>query len=176
MTTGAVMKRLLLLRHGKSEWGHADLDDFDRPLAPRGIKASKKIGAFLVERKLVPQHALCSDAVRAKQTWELVQDALGTRVETAFRGDLYLAEPKTMLTAAAGAPASCETLILIAHNPGLGRLTQELLADGDADAIADMGNNYPTAGLAVFECDIPDWRALPRAQAFLSHFVRPRQL
>ena len=37
------MKRLMLLRHGKSEWGNADMDDFDRPLAPRGIKASKKI-------------------------------------------------------------------------------------------------------------------------------------
>ena len=175
-TAESVMKRLILLRHGKSEWGNADLDDFDRPLAPRGIKASKKIGKLLLDLDLVPQRALCSEAVRAKQTWDLVVDAIGRKVETTFRGDLYLAEPKTLLAAAAGAPNSCDALILIAHNPGLERLTDMLLADGEADAVANLGDSYPTAGLAVFECAIDGWDELPRTQAYLSHFVRPRQL
>ena len=170
------MKRLLLLRHGKSDWGDATLDDFDRPLAPRGIKASKKIGRFLVDQKLVPELVFCSEAVRARQTWDLVQECIDDPVDTKFREDLYLAEPRVLLAAARHAPATCDSLMLIAHNPGLGLLTGQLVADGDAAAIRNLGDNFPTAGLAVFECDIQSWDELPKTQAYLSHFIRPRKL
>jgi phosphohistidine phosphatase len=37
------MRRLLLLRHAKSSWDEPALADHDRPLAPRGRRASKLI-------------------------------------------------------------------------------------------------------------------------------------
>ena len=41
------MKTIFLLRHAKSSWDNLNLDDFDRPLSNKGIKASKKIGNYL---------------------------------------------------------------------------------------------------------------------------------
>jgi len=43
----AEAKRLLLLRHAKSSWDDPALADCDRPLAARGRKAAKLIGAHL---------------------------------------------------------------------------------------------------------------------------------
>ncbi|MFO0986842.1 MAG: hypothetical protein U1F37_05685 [Alphaproteobacteria bacterium] len=37
-------RRILLLRHAKSAWDEPGLDDFDRPLAPRGRRAAAVIG------------------------------------------------------------------------------------------------------------------------------------
>ncbi|RUX00203.1 histidine phosphatase family protein, partial [Mesorhizobium sp. M8A.F.Ca.ET.023.01.1.1] len=44
------MKQLLLLRHAKSSWDDPDLDDFDRLLAERGLKAARLIGCELAAR------------------------------------------------------------------------------------------------------------------------------
>ena len=65
------MKTIFLLRHAKSSWDNLNLDDFDRPLSNKGIKASKKIGNYLKTNKFVPDIIYCSTAKRAKQTWEL---------------------------------------------------------------------------------------------------------
>ncbi|MBV8432248.1 MAG: histidine phosphatase family protein, partial [Solirubrobacterales bacterium] len=43
----AETKHLYLLRHAKSSWDDPGLEDHDRPLAPRGRKAAKVIGAYL---------------------------------------------------------------------------------------------------------------------------------
>jgi len=172
----AAMKRLLLLRHAKSAWDDADLDDFDRPLAPRGIKASKKIGKLLRDDGLRPARALCSTAVRAKATWALVTEAMGGEVETEFRQDLYLAEPKAMLAAIAGVPDGCGTMIVIGHNPGMEKLTVALAASGAEKAIEDFQGGFPSAGLAVIEFDVERWAAVSPGSGRLARFVRPRTL
>ena len=48
------MKSIILFRHGKSEWNTFYDSDHNRPLAPRGIKAAKKMGVFLANKKQVP--------------------------------------------------------------------------------------------------------------------------
>ncbi|TIL97623.1 MAG: histidine phosphatase family protein, partial [Mesorhizobium sp.] len=56
------MKQLLLLRHAKSNWDDPGLDDFDRPLAERGVKAARSIGRELAARGWLPDLALVSPA------------------------------------------------------------------------------------------------------------------
>ena len=46
-------KQLLLLRHAKSSWDDPSLADEDRPLAPRGRKAARRIRAY-VRRERIP--------------------------------------------------------------------------------------------------------------------------
>src|SRR5258706_139440 len=58
------MLTLLLLRHAKSSWDDPSLDDFDRPLAPRGAKAASLMGAYIERHKLKPDLVLSSAAVR----------------------------------------------------------------------------------------------------------------
>src|SRR4051812_14108350 len=67
--------RLLLLRHAKSDWS-GNLGDHDRPLAPRGRKATPRIGACMRKRGYVPAAVVCSTAERTKETLELLLPAL----------------------------------------------------------------------------------------------------
>ena len=41
------MKELLVLRHAKSSWKHAGLDDHDRPLNKRGQRNAPRMGQLL---------------------------------------------------------------------------------------------------------------------------------
>jgi phosphohistidine phosphatase len=58
------MLTLSLLRHAKSSWANRELEDHDRPLAKRGVKAAGAMGAFIAKEGLRPDLILCSGSVR----------------------------------------------------------------------------------------------------------------
>ncbi|KAG4146779.1 hypothetical protein ERO13_D05G180600v2 [Gossypium hirsutum] len=67
-------RRLILLRHAKSSWQHPSLRDHDRPLSKTG-----RVDAVTVSRKLqrmgwIPQLILCSDALRTRETLNIMQE------------------------------------------------------------------------------------------------------
>ena len=59
------MKRITLLRHAKSSWDDVTLDDFDRPLSPRGRRSAPEMGRRLKVRDEVPDLVISSPAKRA---------------------------------------------------------------------------------------------------------------
>ena len=73
------MKRVWLLRHAKSSWDDELLGDHERPLAPRGRKAAARIARWAAANGLRPDLVLCSTAVRARATLEIVLPELGDR-------------------------------------------------------------------------------------------------
>ena len=64
-------RTLLLLRHAKSDYPD-DVADHERPLAPRGVRDAPHTGTWLADAGRVPDLVLCSDALRTRQTYELV--------------------------------------------------------------------------------------------------------
>src|SRR5690242_2888272 len=93
------MLTLSLLRHAKSNWDDATLDDFDRPLSKRGANAAPEMGRAIRELKLKPDLVLCSAAVRTRATVALVLLELGPPPpEVRYDEALYLASPKEMLS------------------------------------------------------------------------------
>jgi phosphohistidine phosphatase len=170
------MKRLLILRHGKSDWSGSGVTDFDRPLARRGIKAAGRIGDFVRSQGLVPEFCLCSSAVRARQTWELVAERLRRPVAVEYRDDLYLADSEAMKSILHGTPPSCDALVVVGHEPGIGMLAGDLVGDGEVAATEASGGKYPTAGLAIMSFDIERWTELADGTGYLTHFIRPRRL
>lgn len=148
------MDRLILLRHGKAESDSDSGDDFDRPLAPRGIRESADMGARLADMGFQPQVALVSPAARAKGTWEAAQAAFpGT--ETRFLDHLYHADSETIRRAAQDAGRDAATVMMVGHNPGMQELAVRLLQEGSAPAglVAKAQRNFPTAAAAVFLFD-----------------------
>ena len=91
------MPHLILLRHAKSDWGDPALDDFDRPLATRGQRAAPVMGKWLAKKKWRPDLVLCSSAVRAKQTLDLVLAMLPGEPQVRYLKSLYLAPPSGMI-------------------------------------------------------------------------------
>jgi phosphohistidine phosphatase len=148
------MDRLILLRHGKAEADSISGDDFDRRLAPRGIRESAQMAAQLADMGFKPDLALVSPAARARGTWESAVDAF-SGAETRFDDQLYHADSGRIRRVAETAGQGVGTVIVVGHNPGLQELTVRLLMEGSAPSslIARAQRNFPTAAAAVFLFD-----------------------
>lgn len=169
------MRRLLLLRHAKSDWPDG-ISDPDRPLSERGIRDAPRMGAYMAEKGLLPGLALISPARRTQDTWELVASAFNTAHTARIESLLYAAPARTILEVVRTAPAPVETLLVVGHNPGLEMLARSFAASGDSDAIRRIGKKYPTAGLSVIELPIDDWKAATPPAGRLEQFVTPKSL
>jgi phosphohistidine phosphatase len=170
------MKRLYLLRHTKSSWDEPGLADRDRPLAPRGRKAAKRIAAYLRREDAAPAVVLCSSSVRTRQTLAAILPALDGDPEVLVEDGLYAADADTLLARIRAVPAAADSVLLIAHNPGIGDLAFSLAGGGDADALGRLGEGFPTGALATFTVAADAWDGLAAGGAELTAYVVPREL
>lgn len=170
--------RLLILRHAKSG-RPAGVEDFDRPLCERGMRAAPVIGDWIREQSFEPAFVLCSPARRTRQTLELVLPKLRGKPEIRYERALYLPQTSAVLEQLRAAPA-LSPLMVVGHNPSLHELSLALLAHhqrGEARKQADeLSEKFPTAGLAVLEFSIRDWKRLKTTSGVLTCFVRPKSL
>jgi len=169
------MRRLILLRHGKSDWP-AGVRDLERPLAKRGRKASSLMGAHLAENGLVPDLALVSPALRARQTWELAQAAFPREIAQRGEPRIYEASARAILGVIAETAPEVRTLLLVGHNPGLHELARTLIGAGKPSDLTQLGRKYPSAGLVVIDFDIGEWGKAAAGLGQLERFETPASL
>jgi phosphohistidine phosphatase len=175
------MRRLILLRHAKSDW--PDVPDRDRPLAKRGRRDAPRIGRWLHEHGYQPDVVICSAARRTRQTWDLVAPELGGSPAVRFEPRAYAASAMTLLYLAQELPSRYRTAMLIGHNPGLSELASQLAAPLDIgpgnSRVTGNGPrpaiSLPTAAVAVLEFP-GDWPSLTPGQARLIDTIIPRDL
>jgi len=168
------MKQLFLLRHAKSSWDDPGLDDFDRPLAERGLKAARLIGRELAARGWLPDLVLVSPALRTRDTWRLVAAELPAGRQVAFAKALYDASAADILSQIRQVDASNGSLLVVGHNPGLEDLAGQLAGPGsEVRARRRLEEKFPTAALARFVFE-GDWTDISAAR--LTHCLRPRDL
>ena len=147
------MDRLILFRHGKAENESASGEDFDRRLAPRGVRESVEMGETLARLGLIPDLALVSPAARAQDTWAAAQAAFPL-AQSRLEPELYNADSGSVRQAAEAAGRDCGTLMVVGHNPGLQELTLQLLIEGSAPShLIGRARQFPTAAAAVFLFD-----------------------
>ncbi|HEV3132814.1 MAG TPA: histidine phosphatase family protein, partial [Acidimicrobiales bacterium] len=100
------VRYLWLLRHGKAAsdapWGGSDKE---RPLTARGRRDASALGQRILKEQPVlglrgvvaPVLAICSAAVRTRQTAELVVKAMGGRIPIDSYRSLYEADTEVVL-------------------------------------------------------------------------------
>jgi phosphohistidine phosphatase len=171
------MKQLLLMRHGKSDGNQPGQEDIERPLAPRGHEAALSVAAWIKRHDLQPDAALVSTARRTQETWQAMRNSIGAATTTENLAALYLASPGEILHQIAGVADACDTVLVIAHNPGLETLCQLLAGEDSApEALENLQRGFATAALALFELAGDSWSTLSADGARLTDFVRPREL
>lgn len=170
------MKTLLLMRHAKSSWDDPSLADYDRPLAPRGLKVAKRIGRELAVRGWLPDRALVSPAARTRKTWKLISAELPGKPKVDFPETLYATPAEKILAEIRKAPKKADTLLVLGHNPGLEDLARQLAGEeSDADPLERLRKKFPTAALARLAFT-GEWRDLKPNSARLTHFLTPKEL
>jgi phosphohistidine phosphatase len=174
------MRRLMLLRHAKTENDAPSGRDQDRRLDERGRKDAAEIGGFIASHPPFPDAVLVSPAVRAHQTWELAWAAMKDRVpppHVELVPDIYGAEPGQLLQCIRDASAiDPERLLVVGHNPGMHELALALTEGGDAAGRRALADNLPTSGLAVFDFATDDWNDVAFRRGKLVLFVTPKLL
>lgn len=184
------MRRLLLLRHAKTENDAPSGRDQDRRLDKRGLVDAAEIGGWLGRHPPFPDAVLVSSAVRATQTWEITWEAMQDLVpqpQVEFLPELYGADPGQLLETVHAAGAAdpkildlkildLKTLMLVGHNPGMHELALMLTGSGDAAGRKELGDNLPTSGLAIFDFEVDDWSEVAFRRGRLAKFVTPRLL
>ncbi|MEU7561430.1 SixA phosphatase family protein [Streptomyces eurythermus] len=167
------LRRLLVLRHAKSAWPEG-VEDRLRPLAPRGLRDAPAAGRVLAAAGSLPDLALCSTAVRARRTWELVAAEWATPPPVRYDRRLYAAGVPELLEVVREVPAEVRTLLLIGHNPGLAELVAALAADGLDVTPERVRARFPTSAIAALTWHGTTWRALAPGTALLTSFTVPR--
>ena len=170
------MRTLMLLRHAKSSWDRPELDDLERPLAPRGREAAPLIARFIRESRWRPDLVLCSPAARVRETWQLMAPVLDQTVDCKTMRTIYPGAPSRLLEVLRRAADEVETLMLVGHNPGIGRLAVGLCGTGSKKPLERMRSKFPTAALAVIEFDVERWEQVAPGTGRLRAFVRPKDV
>ena len=167
-------RRLVLLRHAKSDWP-TGVPDRERPLGQRGRAEAPQAGRWLAAAGLLPDLALVSSATRTRQTWNLVSGQLDADVPTTYSDDLYESGLMGSLALLRTLPTDVATALVVGHNPTTESLAL-YLQDGTGVAAdrSRMAGKYPTGGIAVLHLQVPDWRDLDESTARLLAFAVPR--
>ena len=168
------MRRLLLLRHAKTEAGGPGRDDRARILVERGRADAARIGAYMASHALVPDRVITSPAARSQETWTLMAPLM--RPATATLEQIYDATPEDIAAAIVETPAEVERLLIVGHNPGLHEVAVALIASGNIDASESLRENLPTSGLIVIDFAYDDWSKLHPQSGRLERFVTPKTL
>ena len=166
-------RELLILRHAKSAWDADAPTDFDRPLALRGLRASKRMGRYIAETGLLPDAIVCSSATRAVQTIHDVARAARLSLESVrFERAIYEADLSTLLDVLGECSPDAHRTMIVGHNPGL-----EYLLDHLAGGVPVPGDGKLLPTTALARVNLPgDWRRLERGLGELIGLVRVRDL
>lgn len=161
------MKRLMLLRHAKSDWNASYDSDHDRPLSKRGVRAATAIGRFMALTGLLPDYAVSSTAVRARRTLELAMDGGGWGCPANYTEALYGSGPHDVVRVIGELPSSAEHVLIVGHEPTWSGLA-ELLTGGSVRVV--------TGTLVGIEFDFADWRHVGLRSGRLTFTIPPRLL
>ena len=159
-------KTLILFRHGKSDRDQPDLADHDRPLARRGIKAAKAMGRMLADVNQIPELAIASTAIRARNTLDRAIAAGGWTSRRQTDPALYESSAEAMLTFVRGLPESADSVLLAGHEPTWSELTSLLTAGGNL--------RFPTGAMVRIDFSTPTWRDIRAGAGSLAWFIPPR--
>ncbi|ESP92252.1 SixA phosphatase family protein [Pseudoalteromonas luteoviolacea] len=153
------MKTLRLVRHAKSSWQDASLDDFDRPLKPKGIRRVTKLAKIL--GPLLHVQLLTSPARRAFDTAQIIHTICMPNTPVLTLDKLYTFEPNELFSAMTRLELHCSDICVVTHNPAITAVAN-LLGAPDLD-------NVVTSGYVEFSANIQSWAQL---SAKNTHYIR----
>ncbi|MBU0490079.1 MAG: histidine phosphatase family protein [Bacteroidetes bacterium] len=160
------MKNLFLIRHAKSDWNDAKLDDFDRPLNKRGRKDAPFMAEQLSRRLNTHVLIISSPANRAFSTASEFAKALSINPENIIKEPkLYEASVEDIIEVIEELPEKAETVLLFGHNPGITWAVNNITGS--------RIDNVPTCGICEISVDTENWSEAKVKSKLLSfHFPK----
>jgi len=158
------MKKLILVRHAKSDWPE-NTDDFNRPLSEKGEKNAEKMAKFLKENKIEIDKFYSSPALRAFKTCEIFNKEYQLEVETMQK--LYNASETNFESLITDLPDNLNTVAMFSHNNGISNFANSMSHDVFM---------FPTCGVAGFAIEGDSWSDFHSAEKKPIFFYEPSKI
>jgi phosphohistidine phosphatase len=163
------MKKLCLIRHAKSDWANAQLEDIDRPLNARGYADANTMSLRLKNAGILPDGICSSSAIRACTTALIFARAFGmSEKECIFTPKLYGASESEFIHSLSSLPDKWETVFMFGHNPTITEVANEL----SGQTIL----NIPTCGIVMVEFDAATWAESGNGRLLLFDFPKNKSI
>lgn len=165
------MKTLVIIRHAKSSWEQGIKHDFDRPLNERGRKDAPKIGAFLRQKGIKPDHIYSSPANRALSTAHLIAHEVGFPIEKIIENlDFYNFDDhlQPIIALLQQSPDTAETVFIFGHNETFTYLANHFTKN--------QIDHLPTCGVVCIRFVTNTWQNFDEAPATTDFVVFPKKL
>jgi len=162
------MKTLLLVRHAKSSWDLATLNDFDRSLNERGKKDAPVMAQRLLDRKIDINIFVSSPAKRAKKTAELFCSIYKKdKEQIIFVPALYHASINTFFEVVSQLNDDYNCVAIFSHNPVITEFVNQLVENITIE-------NMPTCGVFAVKTSITKWKEFSTSKKELLFFDYPK--
>lgn len=160
------MKKLILVRHGKSSWEYS-VSDRDRPLSERGINDAQLVSGKVLAQNIQIDAIFSSPANRALHTATIFLRQLDFPFENfSLVNDLYDFSGDEVLEFVQNLNNQLNSVMVFGHNHAFTHIANSL------------GNTYidnvPTSGLVELEFDSQDWSKI--AKGTTAQTIFPKNL
>lgn len=159
------MPHLYLVRHAKAD-AIAE-EDHLRCLTPAGHNDAMKLGGLFEQGLAQPDLVICSTAIRTQQTYEVMQGAGLRARDVRFDDRLYHASSDYIWHHVR--QADCERVMVIAHNPAMAILLNNLIPDNH---IPPDLMHFPTATMAHLSFDAENFQAITENTSKILHSLQ----
>jgi phosphohistidine phosphatase len=166
-------KTLYFLRHAKSSWSDATIDDHDRPLQAKGKKRAEAQRDSMAKHGIRVDLVLCSTALRARQTYDIVASALGSP-EVRYEAGIYEAEPQDIIGMVNRLDDRYDNVLIVGHDPTFQMLAANLAMTATGDAMDRVKRKFPTCGLATLTFGDAGWGGVAKGVGHLEAFHVPQ--
>lgn len=132
-------------------------------------------GRKLADSDITLDLALCSTAIRTRETWKLAVHELAHRPKTVYEERVYEASPGELIAVLNENPDDAQNVVLIGHNPGVQGLAEILAGSAEGDARERMSRRgFPAAAFAVLSFT-GSWKSLEPGVATLLDYWAPSE-
>jgi phosphohistidine phosphatase len=162
------MKKLYIIRHGKSDWGNPEVNDFNRALNHRGLKDAPRVGKFLLDHHEKADIILSSPAKRALTTAQLIANEINFPNSGIIENEkIYLANKESILQIINTIDDQYNCAYIFGHNPGFSNL---------ASYLTDDWIEMKTCCVAILNSNVNSWSHLSKGNALLERYVSPKNI
>ena len=161
------MKTLILVRHAKSSWEEAGIDDFDRPLNERGKHDAPVMAKRLKNKNIDVDIFISSPAKRALRTAKYFAEEFDVdKKEIEQVSKLYGASVSTFLEVVSNIDEKNKIAVLFSHNPGITDF---------ANTFTNVHiDNMTTCSIFAVQADADKWADFFRSEKNFLFFDYPK--
>ena len=160
------MKKILIMRHAKSDWSDGSLRDFDRPLNDRGKKAAPLMGREIKSLGITPDLIISSPALRARMTAEAVAENCDYQNDIIWNDSFYFGYTNEIINAIKSVDETIHSVMIFGHNPTWSTV---------AEILSGEFISMKTADVVVLEFE-GKWKKVDKDKCKLVEHLNPKML